>query len=190
VAETADQAHQAVVRAGGGMPLVRATPDPQGIARTRGAMSATLDELEAAVRDLLDWQSRVRRQPLLYAGVALAAGFVIAGGPKRGLKHGYWLLRPSAKRKAQANRYLLHLQETLDQTLGGLPMSVAEQARDLRLTINRTDPRAKSEGTIVIERRSSTFENLAGKAIEVAAGTAAGLITKRILDEMNGGSGR
>jgi len=172
------------------MPAVRATPDPQGIARTRGAMSATLDELEAAVRDLLDWQSRVRRQPLLYAGIALAAGFVIAGGPKRGLKHGYWLIRPSAKRKAQANRYLLHLKATLDETLGGLPLNVAEQAKDLRLTINRTDPKAKSEGTIVIERKSSTFETLAGRAIEVAAGTAAGLITKRLLDEMNGGSGR
>ncbi|HEV7216782.1 MAG TPA: hypothetical protein VGP33_16875 [Chloroflexota bacterium] len=159
----------------------------QAIARTRGDMTATLNELEAAVRELLDWQARVRRQPLLYAGIALAAGFVIAGGPGRAFRHGYWLIRPSAKRKAQANRYLLHLQETLDETLGGLPLNVAEQAKDLRLTINRTDPKAKSEGTIVIERKSSTFEQLASKGVEAAAAAAAGLITKRLLDEMNGG---
>lgn len=159
----------------------------QDIARTRGDMTATLNELEAAVRELLDWQTRVRRQPLLYAGIALAAGFLIAGGPGRALKHGYWLIRPSAKRKAQANRYLQHLQETLDETLGGLPLNVAEQAKSLRLTIDRTDPSAKSDGTVVIERKSSTFEQLAGKAIEAAAATAAGLITKRLLDEMNGG---
>jgi len=69
-------------------------------------------------------------------------------------------------------------------------MIVAEQAKDLRLTINRTDPRAKSEGTIVIERKSSTFELLAARGIEAAAAAAAGLLTKRLLDEMNGGAGR
>lgn len=156
------------------------------IAQTRHSMTATLDELEAAVRDLLDWQAKVRGRPLLYVGVALAAGFVIAGGPGRALKHTYWLLRPSAKRKAVANQYLLRLQETLDQTLGGLPLSVAEQAKDLRLSINRTDPRAKSDGTIIIERKGSTWEQLATRAVEAGAATAAGLITKRLLDEMNG----
>ncbi|MGI8912535.1 MAG: hypothetical protein ACR2JY_01895 [Chloroflexota bacterium] len=190
MAERATQTNEAIVRARDDMPATTPTRSQQAIARTRGDMTATLDELEAAVRDLLDWQARVRRQPLLYAGIALAAGFVIAGGPKRGLKHGYWLIRPSAKRKAQANRYLRQLQETLDETLGGLPMIVAEQAKDLRLTINRTDPKAKSEGTIVIERKSSTFELLAARGIEAAAAAAAGLLTKRLLDEMNGGAGR
>jgi hypothetical protein len=149
-------------------------------------MTATLDELEAAVRELLDWQSRVRGRPALYAGAALAAGFVLAGGPGRALKHTYWRLRPSAKRKAMANRYLLQLREALDQTLGGLPLSVAEEARDLRVTINRTDPTAKRDGTIVIEQKGSTWEQLAGRAVEAGAAVAAGLITKRLLDEMDG----
>jgi len=132
----------------------------------------------------------VRRQPLLYAGIALAVGFVIAGGPGRALKHGYWLIRPNAKRKAEANQYLLQLQETLDETLGGLPLNVAEQAKNLRLTINRTDPKAKSDGIIVIERKGTMLEQLATKATEVAAATATGLITKRLLDEMNGGAAK
>lgn len=188
MAERAAPTNEAVVRARDDLATSTPTQTQQAIARTRGDMTVTLNELEAAVRDLLDWQARVRQQPLLYAGIALAVGFVIAGGPGRAIKHGYWLIRPSAKHKAQANRYLLHLQETLDETLGGLPLNVAEQAKDLRLTINRTDPKAKSEGTIIIERKSSTFEQLAGKATEVAAATAAGLITKRLLDEMNGGA--
>ncbi len=168
----------------------KAAQTQQNIAKTRGDMTATLNELEAAVRELLDWQARVRRQPLLYAGIALAAGFVIAGGPRRALKHGYWLIRPSAKRKAEANQFLLQLQETLDKTLGGLPLNVAEQAKNLRLTINRTDPKAKSDGTIVIERKGTMLEQLATKATEVAAATAVGLITKRLLDEMNGGTAK
>lgn len=160
----------------------------QEIGQTRNSMTATLDELEAAVRDLLDWQSRVRGRPLLYAGIALAAGFVAAGGPGRAIKHTYWLVRPSAKRKATENRYLHQLQNTLDQTLGGLPSPVAEQAKGLRLVIDRTDPSTKSDGTIIIERKGSTWEQLALRAAEAGATAAASLITKRLLDEMNGGA--
>lgn len=156
------------------------------IGETRAEISATLDELEAAIRRLLDWQARVRRQPMLYAGIALVAGFVVAGGPKRGLTHLYWRLRPGARRKALANRHLLQLQETLDATLAGLPPGVAERAKALRLVIEKTDKHARPDGTIVIAPKGSTLEQMAVRASESAASVAAGLITKRLLDEMNG----
>lgn len=151
-------------------------------------MSATVDELEAAIRDLLDWQAKVRRQPMLYAAVALAAGFVAAGGPGRLLKHTYWLVRPGAKQRALANRSMRDLKDTLDQTIGGLPPEVGEQAKRLRFTINRTDPRAPSDGTIVIEHKGSAMDRALVRGAEVAAATAAAIITRRLIDEMNGES--
>ena len=149
-------------------------------------MSRTLDELEAAVHRTLDWQARVQRQPLLYAGVALAVGFVVAGGPGRLIRHTYYRLRPAARDKALANQYTLRLRSTLDQTLGGLPPVVAEQAKALRLIIQRTDPKAKSDGTIVIEHKPSAVDRALVGFAETAASTAATILINRLLQEMDG----
>lgn len=156
------------------------------IGETRNEISTTLDELETALRRLLDWQARVRRQPMLYAGIALAAGFLVAGGPVRAATHLYWRIRPSARRKALANRYLLQLQETLDDTLGGLPPGVADRARALRVVIGKTDKHARPDGTIVIERKGTAMEQVVARASEAAATTATAILTKRLLDEMSG----
>lgn len=151
-------------------------------------MTATVDELETAIRDLLDWQAKVRRQPTLYAAVALAAGFVLAGGPGRLLKHTYWLVRPSAKRRAAENQYMRELRETLDETIAGLPPIVGEQARRLRFAIARTDPHARSDGTIVIEHKGSALDRAVVRFAETAAATAASIVTSRLIEEMGGGS--
>jgi hypothetical protein len=148
-------------------------------------MTALLDQMEATVRDLLDWQSRVRRQPWLYAGVALAAGFVLAGGPGRGIKHTYYRVRPSALRKKLENRYMGQLRQTLDSTIAGLPPGVADLAKDLRFEINATDPAARSDGTIVIEHRPAGLDAALTRAAEVAASVAAAMLTRRLIDELD-----
>ncbi len=53
------------------------------ILATRERMSATLDELGGRVRKAADWKAQVRARPWLFAGLALAAGFLVAGGPRR-----------------------------------------------------------------------------------------------------------
>ncbi|GEM_PF-5381236 len=148
-------------------------------------MTEILDQLEATVRDLLDWQTRVRRQPWLYAGIALAAGFVLAGGPGRAIKHSYYGVRPSALRKKLANRYMGQLRQTLDGTIAGLPPGVADLAKDLRFEINATDPNARSDGTIVIEHKASGLDLAITRAAETAASVAAAMLTKRLIDELD-----
>lgn len=46
-------------------------------------MSATLDALDAHVRQAADWKARVRQRPWLYVGLAAVTGFLVAGGPGR-----------------------------------------------------------------------------------------------------------
>src|SRR6185437_9850389 len=53
----------------------------QQIEETRLHISSTIVELEAEVRQTLDWRARVRARPWLYAGLAMGVGFLIAGGP-------------------------------------------------------------------------------------------------------------
>ena len=67
------------------------------IEATRQQMTDRINQLEAAVRSTLDWQERVRGKPWLYVGIALAAGFLVAGGPKRGITHAYRAIRGSTR---------------------------------------------------------------------------------------------
>lgn len=67
------------------------------IEATRQQMTDRINQLESAVRATLDWQARVRSKPWLYVGLALAAGFLVAGGPKRGMTHAYRAIRRTAR---------------------------------------------------------------------------------------------
>jgi hypothetical protein len=157
------------------------------ITATRERMTKTLDEMEVLVRDVLNWQGKVRERPLLYAGIALGVGFLLAGGPNRLIRRLYYGVRPSARDAALANQYTLSLKGILDRTLPGLPAGVAEQARSLRAIIEQTDPRARPDGTIIIEHKPDALNSALIRAAEVAATTAAAMLTKRLLDELDGG---
>ncbi len=157
----------------------------QQIADTRNRIATLLDELEAAVKNLLDWRHTIRQRPLTASLLAFGAGFILVGGHKHLAQRLYDLIRPQAKQRRLENVYLRKLRETLDATLGGLPPSIATQARDLRVLIEHTDAKEKPAGTIVINPQRTPLEHLAVKAGEIALSLVFSALVQRFLDQLS-----
>ncbi len=157
------------------------------IERTRENMTRTINQLEAEVRHTLDWKARVRTRPWMYVGIALATGFVLAGGPWRATSHSFRAIRRARQTPLQ------RLQETAAHRLDEFGNAIRDgSGKALRnLPIGVTVDGASSNGKVqradvMIGPPPPMWERLALRAGEAGATAAASILTNRLLEEMKG----
>lgn len=134
------------------------------IEQTRRRITAEVDQLESTVRATLDWQAYVRSRPWLFVGIAIGTGFLLAGGPKRGISHGFQAVTRKGK-----GRLALPDPTNFDQS------SFVGRFRGRRAKIKQ---RREPSGTL--------WERIALRATDAGATVVAATLLDRLLREIEG----
>lgn len=155
------------------------------IEQTRQHMTDTINRLESEVRSVLDWRARVRARPWMYVGIAVATGFVLAGGPWRATGHAVRAIRRSRQTPLQrlgeaAGARLDQVSEAVQSQVSG---AVAQWP--VTATVDQR-PQGNIVRTSVKVGRSPVWEKFALRSVDSAAGTVAAILTNRVLQEMRG----
>lgn len=165
------------------------------IVSTREQMGRTIDLMERQLRRTVDWQTRLKENPLPYILGALAVGFLLAGGPRRTVK-AIAGLRPPKKTRAEkileslpeplAERLSGGVSERLDQLLD-IPDNFRKQVRQLQREREK-EAQKRDEERLRRAARATMLERVAIKSAEAIGTAMASIAMKQLVSRMQSGS--
>ncbi|HUZ77916.1 MAG TPA: hypothetical protein VMV93_10090 [Chloroflexota bacterium] len=168
----------------------RATALEREIVSTREHMTRTIDLMERQFKRTVDWQTKVRANPLPYVLAALAAGFILAGGPRRTFAT---LAKLRPPKKTRLERLLENLPEGVADALlppvkrlpdvAGLPAELQKRIREAEREHER-QLRRDDEERLRRVARASSFERIALKLAETVGTAVAGILVKQLMERM------